>query len=254
MAQTGACVERPPIPYGTQVTLTVAGHQLVRRSQYVYINCNKPADDRCQLIADAPRVINDDLVAPAKFNCVSDRRDLIWRVELQDYNHGAWESDGFRTIERQSTFKGGKTYPEVVHQPCANEVGPWPERLRTFIELRRSYGGTITRTSQAASLTCPNKTATLQVDLTSSSGGRVTSSPAGIDCPGPSGPPICSHDFPVGTQVTLTATPASGFRFAGWSGDCSDITSTCTLTMDGPDRTAIADFKQQSGPPGTYGK
>jgi hypothetical protein len=177
---------------------------------------------------------------------VSDRSDLIWRVELQDYNNGAWESDGFRTIERHSTFKGGKAYPEVVHQPCANEVGPWPERLRTYIQLRRRYGRTISQISQVVSLICPNKSATLIVENLSPSGGRVTSSPAGIDCPG-----TCSHQFPAPTQVTLTATPAPGFRFGGWNADCSGTASTCTLTMDGPDKTAIAVFKQQSGPPGT---
>src|SRR5947209_11245932 len=101
-------------------------------------------------------------------------------------------------MPRQQLFRGGKAYPEAVHQPCANEVGPWPERLRTVLELRRAYGATISQTSPVASLTCPNKTATLTVQLTSSSGGRVTSSPSGIDCPGASGPPVCSHDFPAG--------------------------------------------------------
>ena len=88
---------------------------------------------------------------------MSDRRDLIWQVELQDYYRGTWQSDGVRTIQRQSTFRGGRTYSEAVHQPCANEVGPWPERLRTVIELKRHYGGTIGQTSQVASLHLPQR-------------------------------------------------------------------------------------------------
>jgi len=44
--------------------------------------------------------------------------------------------------------------------------------------------------------------------------GTVTSSPAGIDCGA-----TCSHDFDYGTDVTLSAAPATGWTFSGWSGD-----------------------------------
>src|SRR5256886_10918301 len=43
--------------------------------------------------------------------------------------------------------------------------------------------------------------------------GSVTSSPAGITCG-----TTCSASFPVGTMITLTATPATGSTFTGWSG------------------------------------
>jgi uncharacterized repeat protein (TIGR02543 family) len=45
-----------------------------------------------------------------------------------------------------------------------------------------------------------------------------------------------------GTVVTLTATPAAGFRFAGWSGDLTGTTSPATLVM-GADRTVTATFE-----------
>jgi hypothetical protein len=53
--------------------------------------------------------------------------------------------------------------------------------------------------------------------------GSVSSSPAGISCPS-----TCSANFTSGTVVTLTATPAAGSTFAGWSGAC---TGTCSVTM-----------------------
>jgi len=48
----------------------------------------------------------------------------------------------------------------------------------------------------------------------------------------------CLYDD--GTPVTLTATPNSGYTFAGWSGACSG-TGTCQVTMDS-DKTVTATF------------
>jgi murein DD-endopeptidase MepM/ murein hydrolase activator NlpD len=83
---------------------------------------------------------------------------------------------------------------------------------------------------------------TLTVNKTGSGQGTVTSSPSGIDCG-----PTCSADFTSGAVVTLTATPATGSTFAGWSGACSG-TGTCTVTMD-TDKTVTATFTSTVRPP-----
>ncbi|HWO10425.1 MAG TPA: hypothetical protein VNN80_13125, partial [Polyangiaceae bacterium] len=64
--------------------------------------------------------------------------------------------------------------------------------------------------------------------VTLTGAGRVTSSPAGIDCPG-----SCTFRFAGGSTVTLSAegVPASGSYFAGWSGSCAGF-DECSLTMD----------------------
>jgi uncharacterized repeat protein (TIGR03803 family) len=64
------------------------------------------------------------------------------------------------------------------------------------------------------------------LSVTKSGSGSVTSSPSGIDCGS-----ACSTSFAAGTQVTLTATPASGSSFAGWGGACSG-TGNCNVVMD----------------------
>ena len=74
--------------------------------------------------------------------------------------------------------------------------------------------------------------------------GTITSSPSGINCG--SGGSMCSADF-YGT-VTLTATPSTGYTFAGWTGDCSSCGTnpTCTITMDA-NKTCSANFTASSG-------
>ena len=75
----------------------------------------------------------------------------------------------------------------------------------------------------------------LNVTLAGNGTGGVSSDPGGIDCPGD-----CSQSYLEGTLVTLSATPAAGSSFAGWSGDCSG-TASCSVTMDAA-RSVTATF------------
>lgn len=50
--------------------------------------------------------------------------------------------------------------------------------------------------------------------------------------------------YPHGTEVTLTAVPASGYAFSYWSGAASGSTNPLVLTMDG-NKTITAHFTQQ---------
>ena len=65
----------------------------------------------------------------------------------------------------------------------------------------------------------------LEVIKTGSGGGSISFSPSGTPC-GSS----CSQ-FPHGTTVTITATPANTSAFGGWSGGGCSGTGTCTRTM-----------------------
>ncbi len=72
----------------------------------------------------------------------------------------------------------------------------------------------------------------LHVAVTGSGGGDIGSAPAGIACNRFGGD--CEEYFAPGTAVTLTATPALGSRFTGWSGAASACNTnlTCPLTID----------------------
>ena len=82
----------------------------------------------------------------------------------------------------------------------------------------------VTLTSNQA-VTATFTAVSANVSVTIVGTGTVTSSPAGISCPG-----TCTGTFNLGTQVTLTATPGTNFLFGGWSGACTG-TSTCMLTV-----------------------
>jgi hypothetical protein len=75
--------------------------------------------------------------------------------------------------------------------------------------------------------------------------GTVVSSPAGISCA-----TSCSEQsakFAEGELVTLTATPAEGFSFAGWSGSGCSGTGTCKVTMTEA-KSVTAEFKASAKP------
>jgi hypothetical protein len=77
-----------------------------------------------------------------------------------------------------------------------------------------------------ATATFTLSTHTLTVTRAGTGTGSVTSSPAGVNCGAD-----CSEIYNYGTVVTLTATPATGSIFAGWSGGACTGTGTCVTTV-----------------------
>jgi Hypothetical glycosyl hydrolase family 15/Divergent InlB B-repeat domain len=120
-----------------------------------------------------------------------------------------------------------------------------PASGNTFVGWTGACSGsasTCTVTMNAAQSVGANFAAVAQNDslqVTVGGSGTVTSSPAGINCSGSTG---CSQTFASGTSVTLTAAPAAGNAFSGWSGACSGSATTCTVTMNAPTLKVGATF------------
>lgn len=83
--------------------------------------------------------------------------------------------------------------------------------------------------------------ATLTVLRTGSVLGTVTTNPTGISCGD-----VCVFEFPVNTQITLSASPDVGAEFGAWSGACSGTSMTCTFLL-GASAVVTAAFE-----PATY--
>jgi uncharacterized repeat protein (TIGR02543 family) len=79
---------------------------------------------------------------------------------------------------------------------------------------------------------------TLSVSVSPSGSGSVSLSPPG-------------GTYASGTQVTLTATSASGYRFDSWSGSISSTSNPVTITMDG-NKSVTAKFVYASAPSCTF--
>jgi len=79
---------------------------------------------------------------------------------------------------------------------------------------------------------------TLTVSIAGTGSGRVTSSPAGIDCGAD-----CLENYTGTTEITLTAAPDPGSAFDGWSNtDCVGNKRDCTVTVDSSGLAVTATF------------
>jgi hypothetical protein len=111
----------------------------------------------------------------------------------------------------------------------------------------RASSGAIVTGSMTANVVCftgaNGNDALLTVDIVPTGGGTVSITP-------PNQPPVnciqsCTFSFPIGTgPITVTATPAAGFSFTGWSGCPSGTGSSpqCTINALNVDTTITANF------------
>jgi len=106
--------------------------------------------------------------------------------------------------------------------------------------------GSVAATFSATTLPPPPSPTTFPLKVGYTGDGSVTSAPAGIDCG-----LTCEADFGENTQVTLTATPAKGYRFTHWEGACTGTSDTCNVTMDAA-KTVDAVFDQDTSPSNTF--
>jgi hypothetical protein len=91
-------------------------------------------------------------------------------------------------------------------------------------------------------------TFSLSVASGGSGAGQITSDLGSLQCA-----LACEAEIRSGATVTLTASPAAGSAFSGWSGAGCEGTGSCTVEMSQA-RQVSASFAQIAGPPGPQGE
>jgi Divergent InlB B-repeat domain len=142
------------------------------------------------------------------------RKAFVLWTSTEDAALQAVQVDGAGTISGATTIASG-TQPgrtPVVFNHAGRGVVAL-SRFDDFLGAVRARAALVTTWSR------------MSVTRSGTGAGTVTSAPAGIDCGA-----YCSAELDADFQVALTATPALGSRFVGWSGDCSG-TGGCSLAM-----------------------
>ena len=115
--------------------------------------------------------------------------------------------------------------------------------------ITASYGGdrlhSASRGATSVAVSAATSAYTLTVSLAGAGSGSIAAS--GISCPGK-----CSQTYPSGTLVAVTATPAAGSTFSGWSGACTGA-GTCNVTMSA-DQSVSANFSSVRSPCDAVGR
>ena len=149
-----------------------------------------------------------------------------------------WNAAGARVHQQLATgqtFQAGerKTLQWTWAVPASQATGSYQIAIGVFTgdwaTLYRWLGPAATFAVQST------PTFTLAVTRTGGGTGSVASAPAGIACG-----TDCGEAYAAGTVVTLTATPAAGSTFAGWSGVGCAGTGACTVTLSGNASVAAA--------------
>ncbi len=169
------------------------------------------------------------------------RATVSWAAALSNGRHRRRDGPDQRQLRRQQSRLGGALVKDNGAVSLGNgRIGTSGEVTSTNTVLGESDSGGSTivyafdAVHQALVVGRPADNIvtvaalrwTLTVTKAGNGAGSVTSAPAGIDCGA-----TCALPLNDNQVYTLTATPATGSTFTGWSGDCAG-TGVCALTTD----------------------
>jgi alpha-tubulin suppressor-like RCC1 family protein len=138
--------------------------------------------------------------------------------------------------------------PGLSIDPASGEISGTPANAACghatchYAATFTAIDGNGMQASLPLSIAVGGNTYPLRVTTGGSGAGEVSSSPAGIeDCGSAAG--TCEASYVDGAKITLTAQPAAGSTFTGWSGGGCAGTETCRVTLNA-DTVVTANFSE----------
>ena len=151
------------------------------------------------------------------------------------------------SVNATASLSGDQAWSQYIVSPAASFTVPGGSSVNVVVRVTVPAGtsagttGNFTLTVNDGSTNSSSTTAviakssyTLTTTASPSAGGSVTKSPN-------------AASYAPGTVVTLTATPAIGYIFTGWSGDLTGTTNPGAITMNA-NKTVTATFVPTAGP------
>jgi len=197
---------------GTQVKLTATPSQ--GSSFTSWSGCDSTSGDSCMVTMNSAR------------NVTATFTQLIYTLSVTKAGTGlgtVTSSDGFINCGKVCSYN----YDSGTEVTLTATPSPGSS-FSSWSGCDSSSGNSCTVTmnsSRTATATFTLQAGYYKLSVSTSGGGTVTSTDGFINCPG-----NCNYVYQSNTQVTLNATPSSGWTFVGWNGACSG-TGACNVTM-----------------------
>lgn len=211
------CPGSETYPYGTAVTLFAEpeeGSEFVEWSG----DCSG-VEAECELAIEEPLGVTATFVPEPPFALT---------IETGGTGTGEVECavEGGEPEECEAEYEEGTAVTLIAEADSGSEFIAWNGECDSVSDNECEVEMTADKTVEAVFDLEPLPEFALEVDTDGTGTGTVTSLPVGINCGSE-----CEAEFEEGVEVTLTATPASGSVFAGWSGAGCSVTGTCIVTM-----------------------
>jgi len=153
-----------------------------------------------------------------------------------DWTDNSSNEKGFRISRKTGT---GGTYAEIAARQsnATSYVDTTVTAGVTYCYQVRAYNdaGDSAPSNEGCATASSATLYTVAVTKAGTGTGTVASSPSGVACGS-----TCSAAVASGTSISLSATPASGSTFLGWSGACTG-TGSCTFVVEA-DQSLTATF------------
>lgn len=135
----------------------------------------------------------------------------------------------------QVNYEGGTAVTLTATAAAGSSFTGWQGACET--ETSNLCTLNVTTDQSVTATFAPQAPTTYNVTVATTGEGQVTTADATLFCPD-----LCTAAYAANTQVTLSATPASGYTFERWEGACQGTESSCTVEVSG-DQQVTAVFE-----------